>query len=35
MVPPNYEGTVKEIMVGNFAITEVICVLETIDGENP
>lgn len=32
-VPPNYEGTVKEIMVGNFAITEVICVLETIDGE--
>ena len=33
MVPPNYEGTVKEIMVGNFAITEVICVLETIEGE--
>ena len=33
MVPPNYEGTVKESMVGNFAITEVICVLETIDGE--
>jgi V/A-type H+-transporting ATPase subunit A len=33
MVPPGVKGTVKEIMVGNFAITETICILETIEGE--
>ena len=25
MVPPGVKGTVKEIMVGNYAITEPIC----------
>ena len=27
------KGTVKEIMVGNYAITEPICLLETAEGE--
>lgn len=33
MVPPGVKGTVKEIMVGNYAITEPICLLETAEGE--
>ncbi|MCC4045567.1 V-type ATP synthase subunit A [Enterococcus gallinarum] len=33
MVPPGMKGTVKEIMVGNYAITEPICLLETAEGE--
>lgn len=33
MVPPHCEGTVKEIKVGNFSITETICLLETKNGE--
>lgn len=33
MVPPGVKGTVKEIMVGNYAITESICLLETAEGE--
>lgn len=35
MVPPGVKGTVKEIMVGNYAITEPICLLETLAGEQP
>lgn len=33
MVPPGVKGTVKEIMVDNYAITEPICLLETAEGE--
>ena len=33
MVPPGVKGTVKEIMVGNYAITEPICLLATAEGE--
>lgn len=33
MVPKGVKGTVKEIMVGNYAITEPICLLETAEGE--
>ncbi|WP_195495426.1 V-type ATP synthase subunit A [Enterococcus gallinarum] len=33
MVPPGVKGTVKEIMVGNYAIIEPICLLETAEGE--
>lgn len=33
MVPPGVKGTVKEITVGNYAITEPICLLETAEGE--
>ncbi|MGM0229538.1 V-type ATP synthase alpha chain [Enterococcus sp. AZ091] len=33
MVPLGVKGTVKEIMVGNYAITEPICLLETAEGE--
>lgn len=35
MVPPGKRGTVKEVMVGNFAITEVVCRLDTPEGELP
>jgi V/A-type H+-transporting ATPase subunit A len=35
MVPPSVSGTVKEIKVGNFSITETICILDTIDGDKP
>ncbi|WP_313538240.1 V-type ATP synthase subunit A [Enterococcus sp.] len=33
MVPPGKSGKVTEVMVGNFAITEVICRLDTAEGE--
>lgn len=33
MVPPGKSGKVTEVMVGNFAITEVICWLDTAEGE--
>lgn len=33
MVPPGKSGKVTEVMLGNFAITEVICRLDTAEGE--
>ena len=33
MVPPEMKGTVKEIRSGSFTVDEVVCVLDTADGE--
>ncbi len=33
MVPPEMKGTVKEIRSGSFTVEEVICILDTEDGE--
>ena len=33
MVPPEMKGTVKEIRSGSFTVDEVVCVLDTEDGE--
>lgn len=33
MIPHNVKGTIKEIKVGNYSITEPVCVLETREGE--
>ena len=33
MVPPEMKGTVKEIRSGSFTVEEVVCVLDTADGE--
>ena len=33
MVPPTMKGKVKEIKAGEFTVDEVICVLETADGD--
>ena len=33
MVPPEMKGTVKEIRSGSFTVDEVVCILDTADGE--
>ena len=33
MVPPELKGTVKEIRSGSFTVDEIVCVLDTADGE--